>query len=56
METKKRMKDMYFDELSCLYKWRREPKGILIYDKVYGGYIGTKISKERHHTYHWPKV
>ena len=38
---------MYFDELSYLFDWRREPKGILIYDKVYGGYIGTKISKDR---------
>ena len=38
---------MYFDELSYLYKWRREPKGILIYDKVYGGYVGTKISKDK---------
>ena len=38
---------MYFDELSYLYEWRREPKGILIYDKVYGGYVGTKISKDK---------
>lgn len=38
---------MYFDELSFLFNWRREPKGILIYDNVYGGYVGTKISKDR---------
>ena len=29
------------------FYWPRGPKGILIYDKVYGGYVGTKISKDK---------
>ena len=38
---------MYLDELYDFREWHREPEGILIYDDVYGGYIGTKLSKDR---------
>ena len=38
---------MYLDGLYDFRRWLREPEGILIYDNVYGGYVGTKISKDR---------
>lgn len=35
--------DELYDSRNC----HRKPEGIFIYDNVYGGYVGTKISKDR---------
>ena len=41
------MMDMYFDDFYSFRGWLREPEGIFILDNVYGGYVGTKISKDK---------
>jgi hypothetical protein len=51
------MMDMYLDELYDYRNWRRELEGIFILDNVYGGYIGTKISKDRPDSvWEWLKI
>ena len=48
---------MYLDELYDYRNWRRELEGIFILDNVYGGYIGTKISKDRPDSvWEWLKI
>ena len=45
------------NELYSFRGWPREPEGILVYDNVYGGYVGTKISKDRPDTvWEWLKM
>ena len=47
---------MCLDEFYSFRVWPREPEGILVYDNVYGGYVGTKISKDRQDSvWHWLK-
>ncbi len=38
---------MYINESYSFRGWLREPEGIFVLDNVYGGYVGTKISKDR---------